>query len=366
MRPTGIMTIALLLAAAVSYASSLALPVPGGPGRLLAADINGDGRQDLVVGGRHSILVILNRGGGRMEVVSMLPVDGKPTEMIATDLNGDGFLDVVYADHDSFSNFVLLGDGKGAFRKAGFTRARPSGRPHTHGLLTGDWNGDGKADVLHFTVEESRAVPLLGDGKGELAAQPSISIPTPENPVLADLNKDGKPDLVVPDIHHGGITVSLGGPGGFPEGLRKRYSIPSRPYYASAGDINGDGNTDIFTTHDDTGLLSVLHGDGKGAFQLMPGSPVNLGMMAYGLTAGDFNGDGKTDIVASSDQQLVLLLQTKQGTLAPPVRLPKPPGAWEIITADWNGDGAADIAYSNREAGTVHILWGPLLTSTSK
>ena len=354
------MTAPFFLLALLAAPPPLRISVPGQPGRLLAADMNGDGKADIVAGGRHSVSVILTRAGGRMEMVSMLPVDGQPTEMASADMNGDGLLDIVYADHDSFNTFVLLGDGRGGLRKAGFTRARQSGRPHTHGLLSGDWNGDGKPDALHFTVEENRAVPLMGDGRGELSVGESIAVASPQNPVLVDVNADGKPDLVLPNIHHSSITVYLAGDNGISEHRRAAFKIAARPYYAGAADINNDGKVDIFATHDDISRISILLGDGKGGFAPMAGSPIDMGVQIYGAGTGDFNGDKLTDIAAGNDRAFVLLLQKKDGTLSAPVRIEKPKGAWEFISGDWNQDGVIDLAYSSREENAVYILWGPV------
>jgi hypothetical protein len=102
---------------------------------------------------------------------------------------------------------------------------------------------------------------------------------------------------------------------------------------------------------------SVLLGAGNGTFA----PAINLPDGGFGLAAGDFNGDGKTDLAAASYGNYVSVMLGKASTTTPleaAVRYPVDVGAWAITAADFNGDGKLDLATANQTSNTVSVFFG--------
>jgi hypothetical protein len=254
---------------------------------------------------------------------SVLPVNVAMTPYGVTgDFNGDGKLDLVYLDSSYTNVLVLLGNGDGTFQS-------PLSFPVGSGgnIIAADFNGDVKLDLA--VTEGGDAVGiLLGNGDGTF--QPQIVVPTGMGPVgiaAADLNRDGKLDLAVATLalsQDSGFSILLG---------------------------NGDGT---FQTHTDYTFQTCYHNYGP---------PGYAGASA--ITAGDYNGDGILDIVATAASDLycgglMLFLGNGDGTFASPGPTPE----FGII-ADWLsplappplGVAAGPTTQFGAEAGYVGPLW---------
>src|SRR5262249_37392337 len=137
------------------------------------ADVNGDGKPDLLVasGKDKTISVLLGQGDGQFRAAAGSPISvpDHPSEMVVRDLNGDGHLDLALGRHNSYGVMLLLGDGKGGFALAANSPIvmKEGKDPHTHGLDVGDVNGDGKIDLVTVNSNPNNDVSIaLGDGKG--------------------------------------------------------------------------------------------------------------------------------------------------------------------------------------------------------
>src|SRR5262245_46185885 len=114
------------------------ISVGDGPGSIALADVNQDGKADLVVASARGLTVLLGQGDGRFHIPpgSPIHVPKWPSEMLLRDFNGDGKLDVAFANHDSFDVILLFGDGKGGFTLAPHSPVamKQGQHPPTHGL----------------------------------------------------------------------------------------------------------------------------------------------------------------------------------------------------------------------------------------
>jgi hypothetical protein len=153
------------------------------------------------------------------------------------------------------------------------------------------------------------------------------------------------------------LTLLLAdGKGGF-----SSHQLPLRtgePWFAAIADLNGDGKADIIATHHEQSALTVLIGDGRGGFTEANGSPFDFGVSLYQLIIADVDRDATMDIVATSGNSMRVLLGDGRGAFKPAASIPVGPGAWRIAAADLNADGSVDVVTSNSESNSLSVLLG--------
>ena len=222
---------------------------------------------------------------------------GSIVDFVVGDFNRDGKLDLVGGD--CCITYVFLGNGDGTFQPT--TTYQDVGGID---LQVGDFNGDGILDLAIEGGAENFPISVaLGNGDGKF--QPPVTI----------TNADGGCGF--------GQTMLV-------------------------SDFNGDGNLDIaFCTATSIGILL---GNGNGTFQ----SPTyyDVSSSSFTIAAGDFNSDGKTDLIVSSNvdsDQFWILLGNGDGTFQPPslVKVPGPLASGElgIVTGDFDSDGLLDFIF---------------------
>jgi FG-GAP-like repeat/FG-GAP repeat len=352
------------------------IAVAGGPGNVALADVNRDGKLDLLVvsGKTKGVSVLLGQGDGQFRAAAGSPVQvpEHPSELVARDLNGDGHLDLALASHDSYGVMLLLGDGKGGFALAPNSPIvmKEGKHPHTHGLEAGDLNGDGNLDLVTVNSNPDNDVSVaFGDGRGGFTRAPGSPFavgPSPYPGALADLNGDGHLDIIATttDRSQDGqpVTRELTVLFGDGRGKFRRSQAPLRtphPWFVAVGDVNRDGKLDLVATHAERNELTVLLGDGKGGFAEATGSPFDLGHAAWRFALADVNRDGNLDVVAAGGGVRVLLGDGRGGfEPAPGSPFPTRKGTWQLVVGDLNGDGKLDLVASNLESDSVTVLLG--------
>jgi hypothetical protein len=297
------------------------------------ADFNGDGKADLLVTGPYtdptSLYVLLGNGDATFRAPVKTNIGTSLVSVVVADINGDGKPDVV-GTSNVIGLVVLLGKGDGTFMPG-------TAYPLSNGgyLTTGDFNGDGKQDVaIAIGVGTAGQVSVfLGNGDGTLKT-PAITSVAPSSPLgiaAADLNGDGKLDLLVPEGYSSQTYALLGKGDG-------TFSAPAPAANASGGivvtDLNGDGKPDLVVGTD---FVRTFLGNGDGTFTF---KVAYLIVGATGdMTVGDFNGDGKQDIAAANQ----VLLGNGDGTFKDSSAL-----HGLLVSAgaggDFNGDGVPDMA----------------------
>jgi len=271
---------------------------------VVAADVNGDGKLDLIGLTSGGVEVLLGNGDGTFQAPktsSSPPLSF--TSLAVGDFNGDGKLDVVALGQDSKA-YVFLGNGDGTFQTPrGFTFSTGGfdGRIPAF-VAVGDFNGDHKLDVAVTRFDGGMAL-LLGNGDGTLAAPTVFDVgPEPGQLVVADFRNDGKLDVAVSDGFANAVTLLLGnGDGTF--AAPQRLTVGPSNSAASdlaVGDFNGDGKLDLAVIRRQgppPNKVSVLFGNGDGSFAPFQAYPI--GGIADQILAGDFNGDGRLDVVTN-------------------------------------------------------------------
>jgi hypothetical protein len=315
---------------------------------LAVADFNGDGKLDAVVTmqagspGPWHFAILLGNGDGTFQPPKIYPAGGSPTLLAVGDFNGDGKPDVVVTNGATGSFTILLGNGDGTFQPPA---TYPDGNDSPTALAVSDFNGDGKADVI-VTGANSYSI-LLGKGNGMFQPAAVHALVRGSTAVaVSDFDGDGKADLAVANNKGpNSVSVLLGnGNGTFQPPVE--YGNQSRPVALLAGDLNGDGKPDLAVQggYNDSGTFSILLGNGDGTFQ----AGVAYTPAGFAFATGDFNGDGRPDLaVGGSPWGIAILLGQSDGNLAQPVNYLLPlvsDGESSIAAGDFNGDGKPDLA----------------------
>ena len=304
----------------------------GGPQALAIADVNGDGKADALVANYQTttLAVLLGNGSGGFTLQAAMPRLGlsNPTSLVAADVNGDGKVDVLATDSNGGGLTVLLGNGSGSFTQSD-SPATGGGLPYD--VAVGDVNGDNKVDALVVNYADGTLGVLLGTGTGRFTLQdnsPSTggANSQPVSIALADVNGDGKPDALVANRATNTLGVLLGnGSGGFTlQANSPSTGAGSRPTAVAVADFNLDGKLDAMVTNTDAYTLALLLGNGSGGFTLQSTAfNTNASSNTFGLTVADVNGDRKPDALVTnySGNNLGVLLN-RTTTLATRAALP--------------------------------------------
>jgi type II secretory pathway component GspD/PulD (secretin) len=344
------------------------------PVALAAADFNHDGQRDLAVAnsGDNTVTVLLNQGNDNFTAAAGSPIalgtgQTGPVAIAAADVNGDGLLDLLVANQTSGNVTILLGAGDGTFSAAPSSPLAAGGGPA--GIVTGDFNADGKIDFAVSNSADNTISIFLGDGAGGFAAAPGSPIAlgageqTPGALAAADFNADGKLDLAVVNRATNNVTVLAGnGDGTFTAAPGSPRSVGAGPEALAAGDLNGDGRADLAVVNQTDNTVSILLNNGDGTFTAALGSPLAASTTPSGVAVADVNMDGIADLVLTNQgaDSISIYLGLGSGLFAPRFGLPTAAGPAALVAADFNGDGRPDAAIVERTANAVSLVFDPV------
>jgi trimeric autotransporter adhesin len=327
---------------------------------ILTADFNGDGIPDLVILGS-GISVLLGNGDGTFTAAPS-PSSDLPGAIAVGDFNGDGIPDLAVAPaFDEGNSEVLLGNGDGTFTNTGVSFGIGSGTVTSDSIAVGDFNGDGKLDLVEVcsSLNEQPCNLLLilyGNGDGTFTSSfVPLAFSGSQSMAVGDFNGDGQPDLAVTNSGANGVNVFLNNGGGL-SAVSASPATGNSPSSIAAADFNGDGKLDLAVANSGSNNVTILLGNGDGTFTAAA-SPAT-GMAPSSLAVGDFNGDGVPDLaVANSGSSTVtILLGNGDGTFTAATSPSADTGSTSVLAADLNGDGKEDLVLANSPDSSATAL----------
>lgn len=293
------------------FGSNATYAVGDHPYCVAAADLRGSGKPDLVcaingyLGEGKTLTVLTNDGSGGFGSNATCTVGTSlfcgPDWVVAADLRGKGTLDVVSANSYANSLTVLTNDGSGILG----SNATYSVGAGPRCFVVADVNGDGKLDLAAANFNDSTVTVLTNNGKGGFRVSQTLGAGVyPTFIAAADLNGDGKVDLICANQYSLTNTLTVltnKGSGVF--GSNATLTVGIAPRYVVAADLNGDGKMDLVSVDQAGRSLTVLTNNGNGAFGFCNRLPMPIQPLS--AVAVDVNGDGKLDLVCANHFNVV-------------------------------------------------------------
>jgi hypothetical protein len=332
-----------------------------GPQSVAVADFNGDGKADLAVANYYdnSVSLLLGNGDGTFRPAQTFFAGRAPLSVAVGDFNGDGRPDLVLVTPSGVN--VLLNNGDGTFRE----RSYPAGS-NPESVAVGDFNGDGRPDLAVANFISNNVSILIGNSDGTFQAPLNFAVGNrPQQILTADFNGDGRPDLAVANANN--ISILLGnGDGTFQAPL----NFAPGAQWMAAGDFNGDGRPDLavlpsfFSSN-----VSILLGNGDGTFQ--PAQNFATGTDLTNVAVADFNGDGKPDLAvvnssgAFGNPGVSVLVGNGDGSFQAAQFFPTRFPPTEEAVGDFNGDGRPDLVVTEPGQNLVGVFLNQFATTTT-
>ena len=374
-----------------SFAPRLDLETGDGPGRVVIADLDGDGKPDLIIADSYAGEISIYQNistNGSLTAGSFAPrvdlpmgIGGTycdPYTLAVADLDGDGRLDIIAinADNNVVSIFRNI-SSPGSITTNSFAARMdiPAGNA-MRGVAVQDLNGDGRPEIVTAnsgdnTISIFQNISTIGNiafaARVDFAAGDG-----PESVAIGDLDGDGKPDVVT--VNSGNDTVSLlrniSTPGSITTNsfaAKVDIAVLSYPLQVAIGDLDGDGKPDLTVTFYLSQTVSVFRNisivGSLTTNSFAPEIDFPLGGMGHTPAIADLDGDGKPDLAVVTEQDSLLSIFRNVSTpgsftnssFASSVDFSTGDNAWGVAIGDLDGDGRPDIIFCNQYDNTISI-----------
>ena len=329
---------------------------PGGSTAIAAGDWNRDGSLDLATASasRGMTFILLGQGGGAFASGIAMGEDGRILQIEGSDIDGDGDLDLVCGVAESFgggSFHCHVGDGVGGFTPGVLFHL--SAIPRS--TVMEDADGDGKEDLL-FIAEGSRpelrlqvlhAVHLAGaEGMGPIEGWSSSTAYIDAGAAVAiggDWNGDGRNDLIVAERDRGSIAVLRNSGKGSRFFSTTHFAAGDEAIDLEALELDGDGDLDLAWTDASRQELWTGINEG-GAFR---GAPSRLDRRVTALASGDIDLDGDADLAAAAELEVIWFANEGGGAVTRVLSQPVGSSPLGVVLSDLDGDGDLDTVTAN-------------------
>jgi hypothetical protein len=322
---------------------------------MAAADFDANGNLDLAVGSYARVTVLFGNGDGTFQDPVHYDLgSGYIESLVAAPLDAGVSVDLAAGSPQDSGLIVLLNEGDGTFGPpAEYASAGP-----ISGMVSGNFDGSPPLDLLvtHGSGNSISLLPNFGDG----TFAPPLSFvagTSPSSLSAGDLDDDGDLDAVVATESY--VSVLKGnGAGSFNAAVQ----YPARsPYGVVIADFTGEGNLDVATlersaSYGQFNRLQLLAGNGSGGLALLPRG-FHVGLNPWALAAGDLDGNGETDIAVANlgSSTAGILLSTGDADFAAALSIDSPSDADLLAPGDFNGDGIPDLASGRYGVVTVQL-----------
>ncbi|MFZ5842016.1 MAG: FG-GAP-like repeat-containing protein [Pseudomonadota bacterium] len=356
-----------------------------GPRSLDSADLNGDGRVDLIVTNSavlaNSISILVNdtvpgASSPSFVVQQGFAVQTMPLDVKAEDLNGDGKLDLVVSPDGATMSLLLNTTTTGSSTLSFGSEQYLSMGNFSYSVATPDINFDGLADLLIANYNDhtlTTRINITSPGDTVFSFAPVTTTTLGSNPTFidaADFNADGKPDVIVSDEESDTVSVLLNTtlPGATAATFSTRQTLSAGDFPAGilAVDLNQDGRAEVIATNAISNQLAVWRNitkPGASSVLFAPKQSYDVGASPYAIDADDINGDGWQDLVVANhmDSSVSVLMGSNTSTASHPAFSTQQTFATgqypeEVKRADINRDGKPDAVVPNLGANTVSVL----------
>jgi hypothetical protein len=372
-------------AAVPTFATQQTFATGTGPHGIAAADLNADGKLDVVVTNQQAgtVSVLFNTAAAGAVTAAFaaqqtVTVGTNPVAVAIADLDGDGKPDVVVANASSGTLSLLRNTTAAGAATATFAPPQTLDTDvYPFSVAIADIDGDGKADIVatnlgRASISVFRNTTAAAATTFSFAAQQTFGTASePASVAATDLNGDGKPDLIVATYFGNAVDVYLNttAAGATTVSFAEQQALvaPSPVFIASA-DFNGDSRPDAVVSNAASKSLNVYLNTTPGhATTATFGTPLSpapaAGIGPAGLAVVDIDGDGRPDIVVAnqSDGKVSVLINTTAANAATASFATQQTFATGldpvgVAAADVNGDGKADLIVTNNNAATVSVL----------
>jgi hypothetical protein len=332
------------------------------------ADFDGDGKLDIISGNYSDNSVSVFRNNGDKGIISFfdkITFNAKafPGSIAIADLDGDGKLDFVVTNDLSkilsiYRNTSALGIISFADNLDYLTGAYPVD------VAISDFDGDGRPDIAVANSQNSSISIFKNNstaGTILFANRVDFSITSGSNSLTAgDFDNDGKPDLAAANYSSSSISVlkNISTVGNISFANKVDFSTENNPLYISNADLNGDGKPELIISCFNSNNITIMQNSSILANVSFSSIAYDLGSDSNGASIGDLDGDGKPDLVVSGSASKVYVLKNTglSGNISfgPKVGYEIDRSSSYVFIADLDGDGKPDLAVGS--FGSVFVL----------
>ena len=346
-----------------------------GPAGIVIADFTGDGKPDVITAnyGASSISILRHNGLIGAAAGFLPPVSFNATnhaeKIAAADVNGDGILDVVVGETvdigPAATLAVMINTGNGNFAAPVIYDAAPGGRFGSTAVALADLDNDGDVDLIGgglysngsidngaVTIRRNNGTGTFGSAEIILFTNPNF-VSNPKEITTGFINGDGFPDIVaaVPSGRaiEGFVVVNSNGSGGFNTPVY--YEASQQTFDVAIVDLDNDGDSDVITLANSSAAVTVHENLGDGSFPVL--TRYEVASLSDAVESADIDNDGDIDIVvngefdvASNDPLLKILKNNGNGTFAPAIDYTPARNFADMKLRDINGDGFVDLIFA--------------------